>query len=297
MSKIDDPFDQIESQNRDDDSPARLATVLNVTSLLVGLLDNPRAALSSALGTVTAFGIEFVSERRREARFAAFQNGFREAIGELSTRVDVIEKKAVSPDAEDAIVAAIQNAGSSARLDRARRYGRIVGGTLAQESPDWQEAAQFIRSLEQLTESDIETLKLLWKVQRVAYRPVSTGSGQLAMSTSANDYTSTWKSVLEVADKAAILRDDWDSRCGRLAGFGLTSAVQPNPSHQSPDMICFRLTGRAVRLLGLFGRNINPGAYPSVRYHREKGTVTVHDEDADRALGDGWFDTPAKFLK
>jgi len=102
-----------------------------------------------------------------------------------------------------------------------------------------------------------------------------------------NDYwTQTLVSALETQKGA---------RCGRLAGFGLTSAVRANPALQGLDTACFRLTGRAVRLLGLLGRNVNPGAYPSVRYHPEKGNVTVDDEDSDRALGDGWFDTPAKF--
>ena len=128
----------------------------------------------------------------------------------------------------------------------------IIGKTGARQTPDWQQAAEFIRSLEQLTDSDIQTLKFFWRVQRGAYRKEKSGSfDQLAMSTDSNDYTRTWKDLLDIVERAGISRDDWDSRCGRLAGFGLTSPVQPNPSFQGPDAVCFRLTGRAVRLLEL----------------------------------------------
>lgn len=38
--------------------------------------------------------------------------------------------------------------------------------------------------------------------------------------------------------------------------------------------------------------------YPSIRYFRESdghiGTWTVHDADEDRALGEGFYDNPAK---
>jgi hypothetical protein len=80
-----------------------------------------------------------------------------------------------------------------------------------------------------------------------------------------------------------------------LAGFGLALPVQPNPAYQVPDATCCRLTGRAVRLLALLGMNVDPSAYPSVRYHPTAGTKTVNDEDEDRALGPGWVDTPKKF--
>jgi len=296
MGKIDNPLDQIEQQHKNQAPAVSLADTLNVASVLVSLV-SPHAAVASALAKITAFGMDYATKRRKEASLTAFQTGLRDAVGDLATNVDEIQKRAAGPDAEDAVMAAIQAADHTARLDKARRFGEIVGNTLKQDSPRWQEASEFIRNLEQLTDADIEALKILWKVQMTAYRSVTKPPAQpvYEMSTNANDFTSTWKEVL--SDKAVISRDDWDARCGRLSGFGLTSAVQPNPVQQSPDMNCFRLTGRAVRLLGLLGRNVNPGAYPTWRYHATKEAVIVKDEDEDRALGEGWADSPAKFYE
>jgi hypothetical protein len=36
--------------------------------------------------------------------------------------------------------------------------------------------------------------------------------------------------------------------------------------------------------------------YPSWRYHKNLGSKIVADEAEDKGLGEGWVDTPAKFL-
>ena len=190
---------------------------------------------------------------------------------------------------------AIQRTSNAARLDKARQYGQIIGGTASQPEPDWQEAAQFIRDLEQFTDGDVLALKTLWRVQRTSYN-VKEGDRRM-MSTGADNYSKGWKEVLERARTAGFAQDDWYAECARLSGFGLVLQVQANPSYQGPDSVCDRLTGRAVRLLGLLGVNTDPGAYPSVRHHPTLGTKTVNDEDEEAALGPGWVDTPAKFVK
>ena len=96
-------------------------------------------------------------------------------------------------------------------------------------------------------------------------------------------------------EPAGISNDDWSSRCGRLGGFGLVLPVPSNPNIQGPSVSCYRLTGRAVRLLGLLGRNTDPAAYPKALYNASGETKTVDDEDEQAALGAGWEETPAAF--
>ena len=91
------------------------------------------------------------------------------ALGELATRVDVLEKRSFGPDAEDAIVKAFQMASNTARLDKARMFGQVIGGTLKQDSPRWQEASEFIRDVEQFTDADVIALKILWRGQRTSF--------------------------------------------------------------------------------------------------------------------------------
>src|SRR5262249_30956705 len=235
------------------------------------------------------------SQEHDAQRAQAFREGVHERFNVLNGRIETTEKKATGPDAEEATHLAWRHAMNSARLDKARRLGEVLGGTLANDSPNWAEAADFIRTLESLNEADIEGLRILWRVQKQAFREMT--SQQRGMSTDANDYTTIWTGVLDRATRAGVSKDDWYSRCARLSGFGLTVLVYPNQSQQGPDAICFRLTGRAVRLLQLLGVNTDPGVYPRWKYHATEEARTVQDEDEERRLGPGWADTPNPFLK
>jgi hypothetical protein len=57
---------------------------------------------------------------------------------------------------------------------------------------------------------------------------------------------------------------------------------------------CYRLTGRAVRLLQLLGLNVDPGAYPRWKYHPTQQERIVQDEEEEQRLGPGWANTPFK---
>jgi hypothetical protein len=286
MGKIDDPLDQTEFQHRDEGVARGLTILLNFAAPVVSLLSQEFGALA----TLGAFATQFTAQHRLDSRARALQEGLREAYGDLESRQESIEKKVVGPEAEEAITVAVRNALNSARLDKAHRFGRIIGATLAEDAPNWREAAEFIRTLEEFSDSDLEALRILWNNQRSAYRVIT--NDRREMSTDANDFTGKWKDILEQASKQSITKDDWYSRCARLSGFGLTALVQSNAAHQGPDAMCYRLTGRAVRLLKLLGKNIDPGAYPAWRYHPTKPEQIVNDEEEDLALGEGWSDRP-----
>jgi hypothetical protein len=207
-----------------------------------------------------------------------------------------LERRLAGIEAQEAIVLSLRQALVTVRLDKAERFGRVIGTTAAQEAPNWGEAAEFIRTLEEFTDADIEALKLLWTVQRKSWRVV-TGAARREMTTDANDYTSTWPSVLDAAEKAGVSRDDWYSRCGRLGGFGLAGLVQSNPGYQGTGDMCYRVTGRAVRLLQLLGDFSHPEKYPTWRYHATEPARIVNTIEEDRALGSGWADTPNAFQR
>jgi hypothetical protein len=292
MMKIDNPIDQIDAQNPPAGPGGEVAAVLNVAGLLLALV--PGAAPVSAASQLFAFSKQFLDAGRNEARASAFVTGLRDGLGDCVQRLEVLEKRVIGPSAEEAVVVAIQRATNAARLDKARMFGRVVGATAAQESPNWEEAAQFIRDLEQFTDSDIKTLRVLWRVQRASCRVVD---GRPTMSTDANDYTRQWNEVLERAKVLGVGVDDWYSQCGRLNGFGLVLVVPSSAAFQGADATCYRVTGRAARLLDLLGVAKAPSPYPSWRYHPVHEGRIVHDEDEDRVLGEGWADSPAAFTK
>jgi hypothetical protein len=248
------------------------------------------ATWGAAAAVMGTFANEFVARPRQEERGEAFMRGLCQQVGDHEGRLAAIEANTRGPDAEEAIVVAFQRASNAARLDKARTYGQIIGGTAVADAPNWQEAVQFIRDVEQFTDADVKALKRMWRFQRMSYQEMA---GTLrTMSSDANEYTKDWRQVVDGAAKEGIARDDWYAECGRLTGFGLALPVQSNPSYQGPDAMCYRLTGRAVRLLALLGYNVDPRAYPAVRYHRDHEPRSVQDEDEDRALGEGWGNTP-----
>lgn len=295
MTRIDDPLGQIEQQKRYDefhDSSKAISTTLNVAAPIMALLVSPPTGAVIALAK---FSAQFYADSRKQARADAFQTGLRDGVNEAIKRLDTIERKVSGPDAEEAITTAIKVALQSARLDKARLAGRILGGTLAQDEPRWNEAAEFIRALEDFTDDDVKALRIIWDVQKSAWQPVKAGDQRREMSTDANSYTKEWKDILEAADRSAISRDDWYSRCARLSGFGLALQVQPNLAFQGPDAVCYRLTGRAARLMQLLGVFVDPRQYPKVKYHRSKPSCTVRNPEEERGLGPDWADSPNTF--
>ncbi|MDO8795465.1 MAG: hypothetical protein Q7J25_12680 [Vicinamibacterales bacterium] len=287
MGHIDDPIDQIESQHPPESGPEMLAKVLNILSPIVAIV-NPAAGTGLS---IAAYFKQIIDDQRSEVRMGAWQQGLKDGLRDHDRRIVAIEKKVSGVDAEEAVVASARGAILAARADKAYRMGRVIGSTIASEAPNWKEAAEFIGDLESFTDDDLAALNLLWKLQRQAFR-VMTSGGVRQMSTDANDYTPKWKDALEAAQETGASIDDWYSRCARLMGFGLAVLVQPNASHQGPDAMCYRLTTRAVRLLAALGRNMAYGAYPRVLYRAGGQTVTVDDEDAHKALTGEWFETP-----
>jgi hypothetical protein len=69
--------------------------------------------------------------------------------------------------------------------------------------------------------------------------------------TDPNPYTERLVRVLEAVDAAGIPRDEFYARCSRLNGFGLAIEVPRNNAREAPGDHCFRLTGRAARLMRL----------------------------------------------
>lgn len=283
---IDDPLDQIHAQHRDRDQADVLAPVLNVSAIVVGLVNS---GIGAAVG-IAALLNQLVDTRRGAASAAALHSGLVEAFRTCEGRLETVEEKVKGLDAEEAFVKAARAALMTPRLEKARRMGQILGSTLAQDSPNWQEAAEFIANLEQFGDGDVEAIRILWKVQRNAYhlRP-TTGH---YMDAGDSSYLKSWPQVMERTRKVGIVDDDWLARCARLGGFGMAVTVQTTSPLQGQAGPIVRITTRAVRLLKLLQLFVDPSAYPAARYHATLGSKTVNDEDEDAALGDGWSDRP-----
>lgn len=282
---IDDPLDQVHAQHRDREQTDVLAPVLNVSAIVVGLMSS---GLGAAVATAALVN-QLLDARRGAASAAALHSGLVDAFRMCEGRLDTVEAKVKGLDAEEAFVKAARAALMTPRLEKARWMGQVLGSTLAADSPNWKEAAEFIGDLEQFGDDDIEAVRIFWKVQRGEYR--SNVGADVFMEGDDAAYVASWGKVLTRVKVAGIPVDDWLARCGRLGGFGLVVPVQAqSPLHR--DGLKYRLTTRAVRLLKVLQLFVSPSSYPAARYHATMGSRTVKDEDEDKQLGEGWQSEP-----
>lgn len=289
MGTINDRQDNTSIPNRSEDLPA-IATSLTATVLgwLQGFNETPVLASVNAGLSVATLGLGFLSSLRVQQQLDLFRDEVRATLEEIGVRLDAVAASMHEPVAEEALLVALQTTVTTTSQSRVRRVARVVARTAASETPIWAEADEFIRSLQQINEADMEGLNILWAVQRSAFR-VMTNSGR-EFSTDMNDYNKGWKDVLEIVAQKSVSKEEWASRCARLSGFGLAVQVPPNMAYQGTGDVCFRLTTRATRLLALLGRSTDPGTYPKAKYHRNEPVRIVNDEDEESALGPGWSD-------
>jgi hypothetical protein len=124
------------------------------------------------------------------------------------------------------------------------RFAAVVAGTYAKATSDqqYEDAAYFIRALDELSEDDIKVLKHLYNHQK-----------HLVIENHAMPYSSFFPQMLEMLRGALELGmqiDDVFARMSRLTGYGL--ALELNTKHGSmgnPDDFAFRLTLLGKRLI------------------------------------------------
>lgn len=113
-----------------------------------------------------------------------------------------------------------------------------------------------------------------------------------AMSTDLNRFSEGCRSLVQHVLAKGATKDDWDSRCGRLSGFGLANPVRANPSHQARTITAIDSLAAPFGYSSFSDGMSMRGSYPAMRYHPTHGEKRVEDEDEDLALGEGWSPRP-----
>jgi hypothetical protein len=131
---------------------------------------------------------------------------------------------------------------------KTRLYGTLVGNQFARPSLPWDEIDTILQDLQRVSAADLDVLEILGSAQA----HLADKQGQ--MSHKAAAYSEAHNVVLGKAGAAGLPREEFYSRCSRLAGFGVAAEVPRNPSIVSPDDYHYRLTTRGLSLLRLLGR-------------------------------------------
>jgi hypothetical protein len=229
MGKIDDPYDAAKSEYPDapENIPGELA-------LRIG------GAIIPIVGLVNA-----VRDHYSQARVAERLNVLVDAV---NSKTNATNEKIESPQFAEGIRLAIEETWRTTDIEKVKRFGAILGNSAAQganqDAP--RDAVDFIRTVAQLDERDIQALHLLYS--NCAYLMASYTNLH-----DPNPFTDAWAGVVRSADEAKLARDDFYSSCKRLEGFGLAIELPRNPGRIAPGDYSFRPTRRGERLLSLLG--------------------------------------------
>jgi hypothetical protein len=149
------------------------------------------------------------------------------------------------------IAAAAERVFWGASKKKAKRFAAVVANTIesANNEQDFEDAAYFIRALDELSEDDIRTLKHLYNHQKDRVLE------NHAMSYNTFFEGNRMKRMLEDARNLGMQMDEFFSRCNRLSGYGL--ALELSTKHSSmgnPDDFAFRMTLLGRRLVDILVR-------------------------------------------
>ncbi|MFZ0312354.1 MAG: hypothetical protein WAL85_06580 [Candidatus Korobacteraceae bacterium] len=235
---IDDKFDQIEQQFADADGSSTLDLVLRVSAAIPGI--------GSFVAPFDAIQ-QYRSFEDFRGRVDAYINAIVETVRTLSSDMEEVKKKFQKEECRQAFVRGIFEAAQAFNTDKAEAFGRIFGTELNSADPVWDEASALIRDLNQLTDSDVAALRLLFKFQSQLIGPAWPSFDDLTY----DKLLQTVPRLLEELLRKGGSRSDFYSRASRLTGFGLVIQLNWIQQRLAPYEQGFAITRRGKRLTEL----------------------------------------------
>jgi hypothetical protein len=152
-----------------------------------------------------------------------------------------------------AAIEAVDASLRTSNLAKIKRFAAILGFSVTHQegNANWDEVASYIRDIAQLSDQDIEALKILYSV----YAPLFSGE---TIDLNPNQFVDRMKYVTQAIQEARIQPDEFYSRCSRLNGFGLAIEVQKTPN-VGFGQYCYRPTARGKRLITMIQHLDNKG--------------------------------------
>jgi hypothetical protein len=249
MPKSDDPVEQLRAQRKGEPE--------NVVEGLVkkGLEKIPFAGIAVA----------YLRGRAREEREEFFDNAVLDILKAHDTSIDEIKAKIESENVQQVIGVSVERIFWGASEKKVKRFAAVVANTIeyAEEEQNFEDAASFIRALDELSEDDLRVLKHLYNHQK-----------SVVLENHAIDYNSVFRDdamrhMLMDARNLGMQMDEFYARCNRLSGYGL--ALELNTRHGSmgdPNDLAFRMTLLGRRLVEILMR---AGESTDVRQGQQAG--------------------------
>lgn len=231
MSGIDDEIEAVKKQYPDESNSAfnLILSVAGQFNLLAGVVNTIKQQFSGAAAT---------------QKVMALLNAFEQTIRRLERNVERLSSRLESPEFVETLTVAVNETIRTSDRNKIERFAVVLGYSVADltKALSLQEASAYIRDLAQLSEADIEAMRILYSIQSPLFIDG-------AVPTNPNPYTEVIDKVLAAVDRTRVSREEFYSRCSRLNGFGLAIEVMRNNNRMSPGDHCFRLTKRGARLV------------------------------------------------
>jgi hypothetical protein len=238
---IDDEFDQIDQQYADASETSTLDLVLRVSAAIPGI-----GAFVAPFDVIQQYRSFEDFRHRVDAYIAAFV----ETVRKLSGDVEDLRSKFQNQEARQAFVRGIAETAQALTVERASDFGRIFGTELASTNPIWDETSALIRDLNQLTDSDVEALRLLFRHQ---WRLVKLTKASFDES-GYDQLLKTVHGLLEEYIRGGRSRNEFYSRASRLTGFGLAIQLNWIQARLGPHEQGFAITPRGMHLVEMLDR-------------------------------------------
>lgn len=236
MAKWDDPLGQIKAGA--EKSPVNPGA--EIAQRMVGWLPIIGGTIEKALNAIKG--------DEKDARLEFLTTAIVEQLDVHEGNIDEINRRLNEPEFNRLVSVAIERVFFGANETKAKRFAAVLthAATNNRTKQEYEDAASFIRAIDELSEDDIKVLKHLYNHQKdmvqenhaMTYNEFFNGDGM--------------KNMLLDATNLEMQRDEFYSRCHRLVGYGL--ALPLTTSHGSmgnPDDHAFRLTLLGKRLVDI----------------------------------------------
>lgn len=232
MPQIDDPIEQIRALIEKPNVPWEVTVQAILTAFPI-------------LGR----GILFIKSEQQKVYLAQLNNAVLDAIKNHNKRIEEFENILESEQFGLLIAKTMNQINSGTTETRVKRFAAVIADTIinAKSDTDIEDAAAFIRALEELSETDIKVLKHLYTDQR-----------KLVTSNHVIDYNSFFennrmRNMLLGATNLGIPMDSFFARCSRLTGYGLALPLERREDSVSPSEFAFRITLLGKKLIEILG--------------------------------------------
>lgn len=232
MAKIDDPLGQIKAGAQTPPKSPGAEIALRMTNWIPVIGGTVRKALDAIKG------------QDKDERLEFLINAMIEQLETHQSSLDEVSRRLEEAEFRRLVSVTIERIFFGANELKIKRFAAVLtnAATVDKSDQDYEDAAAFIRALDELSEDDLRVLKHLYNHQ-----------GTLVNENHAMPYNSFFpamKTMLADARNLGMQMDDFFSRCNRLSGYGL--ALELSTKHAtmgSPDDFAFRLTLLGKRLV------------------------------------------------